>query len=172
MTDLRQAATVARQYIGEHEKPQNSGFMSSTFEVKMKSVGWDRGQAWCAYFTELVWKEAFPDYFQLLDELFSASAVNNWKIFSNHRDFICDREFRIGCLCIWQMYMNGKPHWTGHMGIGSSLIVPENFLSIEGNTNSYGGREGVEVAERNRSLNFEPKEHGLVLLGFVKIKGL
>ena len=39
--------------------------------------------------------------------------------------------------------------------------------TVEGNTNSSGGREGIEVAQKKRKINFEPKERGLVMLGFI-----
>jgi len=40
---------------------------------------------------------------------------------------------------------------------------------MEGNTNSEGKREGIEVAEKVRTLNFKT-DNGLRLLGFVKPK--
>lgn len=163
------AAQVAEKYIGYTEELNNSGFKDEAFEKRMESVGWQTGQAWCAYFTELVWKEAFPELFEKLDKLFSGGAVKTFTNFSKDSDFVCDKVPESGAVVIWQYYKDGKPHWSGHAGIVES-IEGETIRTVEGNTNAAGGREGIEVAKKVRKLNFTPVARGLVLKGFIKIK--
>lgn len=165
----------ARKYLGEKELKGNSGFEDSDFQLKMEDCGWDSGQAWCAYYLELIWKEAYKNcdstMIKELDKLFSAGAVRTWNNFKGS-DFVTDRNPQEGCGVIWQNYKAGQPHWTGHAGIVYKVYSDDSGLieTIEGNTNSSGGREGIEVAKKIRPLNFDPKVNGLVLLGFIHPK--
>ena len=174
--------TVANKYIGEKEIKGNQGFKNPEFERKMKAVGFQEGHAWCAYFAELVWKEAYQQYdstfIPILDKLFSASAVQTFRNFENFDGFETDRECpEVGDVVIWQNYKNGKPHWTGHAGIvvsTESIDDPNcyyrihyDFESVEGNTNSQGGREGIEVAIKKRN-TYTHSGNGLNILGFIK----
>jgi hypothetical protein len=163
------AAEIAKKYIGQKEIPDNQGFINEDFEKLISACGWKKGQAWCAYFAELVWKEAFPDLFPVLDKLFNAGAVNTWSNFSQSDQFICDRVPESGAIAIWQTYKNYAPYWTGHAGI-VDYMFEDKFMTIEGNTNSQGGREGIEVASKIRTFDFNAKLNGLVLKGFIKIK--
>ena len=74
---------VAKRYIGQTEKPNNSGFTDALFEQRMKDTGWSKGASWCSFFCELVWKEAYKDSpeTQALDKLFSGSATATFKNF-------------------------------------------------------------------------------------------
>ena len=44
------------------------------------------------------------------------------------------------------------------------------MLTVEGNTNDDGSREGYMVAEKQRKIDFDVKQNGLVLMGFVHPK--
>jgi hypothetical protein len=163
---------TAKQYIGQKELKGNSGFTDPVFWDKMSMVGFDLGEAWCALFTELVWKEAYQQYdatrFAELDKLFSDSATKTFKNFKAalwEVDQIAER----GALIIWQYYDNGKPTWKGHAGI-VKMLSNELIYTIEGNTNVAGSREGEQVAEKIRKYSFAPVQKGLVLLGFIHPK--
>lgn len=156
---------IALKYIGQTEKPGNSGFNDAEFEEKMKAVGFQKSHAWCSYFAELVFKEAYPDNKEL-DKLFSASAVQTFKNFSNSAYVIGELPSE-NWLVIWQMQKDGKPQWQGHVGIVAKVIDHETFESIEGNTNDGGGREGYIVAKKLRKV--KKVQNGLQVLGFVKI---
>jgi hypothetical protein len=168
----RIAVSIARKYIGEREIPNNQGFIDAVFQQKIEVCGWNIGQAWCAYFFEMVMKEAYPELFADLDKLCNASAVVTYRNFLRADKFICNKNPLPGCGIVWQTYKDNKPFWTGHMGIVDKLLPEGNFYSIEGNSNSQGGREGIEVATKLRTLKFEPtnKPDELVLLGFIKLK--
>lgn len=144
---------VANSYLGQQEIRGNRGFIDEVFERKMRTVGWDTGQAWCAYFAELVWKEAYAHHnsFMIaeLNELFSGSAVRTYSNFRKSRRFSAESIPVPGALVVWQKYVGEEPHWQGHIGV----VVSEpdetgKYWAIEGNTNAAGGREGIEVAKK------------------------
>lgn len=182
---------VALSYEGKTEFRGNAGFHDGDFQDAMEAVGWQKGQAWCAYFAELVWKEAYghfestDDEIAELDKLFSPGAVvtyNNFNKEWRHRDkskknqefYEVSQEPKKGDLIVWQSYKNGKAHWTGHVGIVVGVFPDEGKVwTMEGNTNSKGGREGIEVAKKTRKVGadmFRPKLRGLVLKGFISPK--
>lgn len=158
---------IAAQYIGETEKPGNSGFTDEAFEWKMKEVGFQKGHAWCSYFCELVFKEAYPEKYRELDELFSGSTVQT---FRNFRDAAYPIGYlpQLDTLVIWQSYKQGKPQITGHAAIVSKVKSSWEFESIEGNTTTGGSREGFIVARQQRKVLAEVK-NGLKILGFIQI---
>jgi len=161
---------TACNYIGYCEISGNKGFQNEKFEDLMKNVGWQKGQAWCAYFTELVWKEAYQQYnaymFPTLDKLFSAGAVATFNNFKKVKEFEISEIPVPGSVVIWQKYKDGMPHWTGHAGIVTE-VYKDVFKSVEGNTNDSGGREGIEVAEKLRDVDFRILPNTLVLKGFI-----
>lgn len=156
---------TAKKYIGQHEKKNNSGFLDQTFEKQMKSVGWNNGQSWCAYFAELAWKEAFIGHqlFSSLDKLFSPSATATFANFKGSSLFKTGTTPKLGALVVWR---NGNG-WQGHIGIVSEVVSETTFKAIEGNTNAAGGREGVAVLTKTRKLGEPFKAKGLNIIGFV-----
>ena len=164
---MNKIVETARKYIGQMEKPNNAGFKDSEFEKKMKLVGFLKGQAWCNYFVELVYREALPELDKKINKLMSASTQQTWKNFEKSGLF----EFELsnyadeGDLVIWQSKSNPS---QGHIGIVSE-VFEGGFKSIEGNTNDKGGREGYIVAERTRSLK---DTKTMKLLGFIHYTGV
>lgn len=159
---------VAKKYIGETETPRNSGFNNSIFEAKMVAVGFQEGHAWCAYFTELVFKEAYPQFAKELDKLFSASTIATFRNFKN-AGYRISLEPQPDNLVIWQNYKDGVPQATGHAGIVSWVDIDKwHFRSIEGNTSSKGVREGYIVGEQSRKVLANVND-GLKVLGFITI---
>lgn len=161
---------TANKWQGKEEIRGNFGFKDREFERKMKAIGFKQGQSWCSYFAKLVWIYAYQQYnstyFGELNELFNPSAVKTYRNFEKSR-FITSKEPKEGALVVWQNYKNAKPHWTGHIGIVLKIDKLNNkIISIEGNTNDDGSREGYKVASKLRSVDFSRK-NGLNLLGFV-----
>jgi hypothetical protein len=157
---------IAISYLGEHEKKNNGGFINANFEAKMKQRGFNIGYAWCALFAELVWFESYEGtiFENAINRLFSASAVQTWRNFAKDKTFVCGQEPVNGAVVIWQYYKKGKATWQGHAGI----VISHNefgFIAVEGNTNSSGGREGIEVAQKVR--DFSKPVTGLRLRGFI-----
>jgi hypothetical protein len=168
MTLQDKIISVAEGYLGQQEIPGNAGFVDSKFEAQMRMVGWDKGQSWCAYFTELVWKRAFgkPSTFApALDKLFSPSATATWANFKGSNIFKTGAVPRPGALVVWR-YGTG---WQGHIGIvtGGINAATGKFPTIEGNTNASGAREGLYVMRKSRPLLFNQTGSGLNLIGFI-----
>lgn len=159
---------VALKYVGQKELPNNFFDPNSDFGKKMKAVGHRDGDPWCALFTELVFKEAYPARFAELDKLFSASAVQTYKNFTRGGGYLENNLPKVGNLVIWQMQKDGKPQWQGHAGIVYKVKSSWEFESIEGNTNEAGSREGVTVAIKERKI-FKDVTNGLKVLGFIEI---
>lgn len=157
---------TAKKYIGKREEPNNSGFKDKEFEKRMSEVGWQKGHAWCCYFCELVWKEAYNDDKKTVAEinkLFNASATATYKNFELSNNWILSNKPVPGALAVWRQGVD----WRGHIGIVTELVDKNTFRTIEGNTNDSGGREGIEVARKMRFLNQPFKPKGLNLVGFI-----
>lgn len=170
-----QIIETAQKYIGQKELQGNSGFEDSAFWFKMEAVGFDPGEAWCALFTELVWRESYgvldSTFDPELNKLFSDSAVTTYNNFKK-AGWKVDQTPEVGAIFIWQMYKNGLQHWSGHAAvmIEKPLPMKEHIITIEGNTNVEGQREGIGVFEKTRVLDFEPRNYGLVAKGFIHPK--
>lgn len=158
---------VAKSYLNKREKPANSGFIDQEFEKRMKAVGWHLGDAWCAFFAELVYKDAYaainPLILPELEKLFNASATATYKNFDLAPSWAKSKVPVEGALVIWR---HGTG-WQGHVGIVDQVNADGSFYSIEGNTDSEGGREGVEVARKLRKVNKTLSPTGLNVVGFI-----
>jgi hypothetical protein len=159
---------------GFKEIKGNQGFPDEDFNQEMINIGFEKGDAWCSLFAEYVWKKAYQNFdatfLDTLDELFSKSAVKTfynfkkagWKIRLNPQP---------GDLVVWQKHKGGKKHWSGHIGVVINGLDDYLFYeTLEGNSNSTGSREGIEVAKQDRLFNFTKKDNGLNLLGFIAPK--
>lgn len=157
---------IAKKYLGFRELPGNAGFVDKLFEMKLRVLGWKKGQAWCSYFMWLVFIEAIADRKDELNKLFSAGAV---KTFDNFKTagFKITQDPTVGALVIWQKYVNGVPTWQGHAGICIEVLEDGEYVTIEGNTNAMGGREGDRVATKVRKTAI--KANGLNIKGFIII---
>lgn len=160
---------VANSFIGQEEIRGNQGFKDEDFEILMEAVGWETGQAWCAYFGEIVWKIAYQKqnslFYSKLDTLFSAGAVATYTNFRRSSSFQTGETPSKGALAVWQKYHNGRWSWHGHMGI---VVDWDDYTvtTVDGNTSKEGSREGIIVSDVKRDINFVVRE-GLVLKGFV-----
>lgn len=157
---------VAERYLGQTEKAGNRGWLDADFEARMRSVGWAPSHSWCAYFTELVWKEAYGREHKLwpaMDKLFSASSTATYANFAASSLFKTGSVPRPGALVVWRL---GRD-WRGHIGICKTASILGKFDTIEGNTNAAGSREGMYVARKVRRLGEPFKPKGLNVIGFV-----
>lgn len=157
---------VAGSYIGQKEKPNNSGFVDPLFENKQKARGWLHGQAWCAYTAELIWYDAFteldPSAVPLINKYFSGSTLQTFKNFKASPEFAVRPTPKLGAVAIWQ-HGSGT---TGHAGVVRSF-TDTTFKSVEGNTSEKGSREGTIVLENFHEILKPYQAKGLNLLGFI-----
>lgn len=168
--------TVAQSYEGQKEINGNQGWIDKDFEEKMKSLGWQKGQSWCGYFVMLVMRESYANYpaqLALIKKNLTAGAVMTFENCSKNKSFVCNAVPELGDIVVWQDYENKNgvltATWQGHIGIVLCDVKDsgKHIITLEGNTNDDGAREGYEVARRERHLAFG-KVPGLTLLGFIK----
>jgi len=168
----------ARNHVGFREEPGNMGFKNPAFDTKMRQVGFENTWAWCALFAELCW--SYPTYdnkwkvVQSISDNFSANAVRTYENFEKDDTGL----FRVfndeipspGDIVIWDKRKRGVPVKNGIWTIGHAGIVEAaeytSFTSIEGNSNSASGREGIEVSRKERDYNYS-KQDGLGVKGFI-----
>lgn len=166
---------VANSKVGIAEEKQNELFTDNSFNEFLETSGWNEGDPYCAYFAEAVYREAYvksgnSQIAKKLEKLFSGSAVQTYNNFLRSDDDRWEVTSipKPGALIVWQRYENNKPTWKGHIGIVEAVNFANNMIfTIEGNTNSAGGRLGDGVYRKSRELNFRTKFVGLVLLGFI-----
>jgi hypothetical protein len=158
---------VAKRYIGDKEKAGNVFDESTPLGKALKAAGHNNGEAWCSYFQEAVFCEAFPDKNAELRKLFSASTIQTYKNFVAEKYDVHDYPL-VGDLVIWQRYKEGVKQWQGHAGLVINVHSDGSFSTIEGNTNSAGSREGDSVQYKIRRLT--RMKTGLNVLGFITIK--
>jgi hypothetical protein len=162
----------ADDFLNEREKSGNMGFVNPEFEAKMKSIGWEKGEPWCASFAKLVFSLAYEHDVERLKEIdmhFSKSAVltyrnfdkSDWKTQNPNGSPIMKPA--VGALVVWRMGTG----MSGHIGVVRKVISDIEFESIEGNANSQGGKEGIEVAVKLRKVTTVQRQYSLNLLGFV-----
>jgi hypothetical protein len=173
MSSIRQIIiTTARPYIGEKEKLTNGGFENPETERKMKAIGWAVPDPWCAFAAKMIWLESYQKYdatyHDELNKLMTGSAVQTFNNFKRSNDWYTSQMPVVGSIVIWQKYKDFIPQWTGHAGI-VEVVYPDfsSIVTIEGNSNSHGGREGIEFANLKRKVDFAKVKTGLNLLGFI-----
>ena len=163
---------VAKSYVGQLEKPKNSGFINPEFEAEMIENGFSVGDSWCAIFAKLVWRKAYEknnaNLHFAINELFNKSAVATFRNFEKSKLFGATKTPEPGALVVWQNYHDGKPQWTGHIAIFKDYINGK-IITIDGNSNEQGVRNGDRVIERARAINYN-SENGFRLLGFINPK--
>jgi hypothetical protein len=163
---------TAKGYVGMQEIQGNMGWTNEAFEEKMIATGWGETQAWCAYFTELVYSEVYDPVglAKDLDKYFSGSARRTLSKFAKAEGWETGTVPVAGAVAIWKLVKGGKDKWQGHAGIVTK-VLDSHMETVEGNTNASGSREGGLVAEKNRKYNFKV-QNGLALEGFVYPKGI
>jgi len=168
-----------REMIGEREIPNNGGFVNPILDGVMRRVGFENGWAWCALFAEAAW--AHPTYsgkskvLASITDNCSANAVRTLENFEKDDTglFKVSKIAKPGSMVIFEKRRDGEPSktkngvWTyGHAGIVED-VKKTHFMAVEGNTNDSGGREGIEVARKKRSYNFDG-DRGLCVKGFIE----
>jgi hypothetical protein len=168
---MKSLSDIAKRFEGIQEVPENQGFKDKFLSYVMNVVGFEKGYAWCMLFANVCAVLYFTQFnsflIQKFKDCFTPGAVSTFNRFKKHfPEMVSDKPSR-NSIAIWQKYTNGKATWRGHAGVvvwlnGSVL------LSVEGNTNKAGGRDGdgVYVKERNIYAN---SDNGLRLKGFINL---
>lgn len=169
---LNRIVHYAKQFDGVEEIPGNMGWENKEFQKAMEETGWEEGQAYCAFFVKMVYLRIFNDtiFYPKVEKLFTGSATQTFNNCKKDPSFFTDYHYEIpGTVAVWRKWDNGTPSWKGHIGVVFQRgrgNVGDTFKTIEANTNTDGGREGKEIAIKERINNHGEKD-GLVLEGFI-----
>lgn len=158
--------------LEQKEIKGNQGFQDSVFDAEMRRYSdFQDGYPWCICHSQYCWNKAFekfkvdPSIVKSFNKLCTAGVTRSWRHFTGSKEWITSTVPKEGAIAFFQMYKDGKPQTEGHAGITDAFNY--KFLNLfEGNTDSEGGREGIEVAEKKRRKDFHV-ENGLRLLGFL-----
>jgi hypothetical protein len=146
------AAYIAytKYYIGQMEKPSNSGFKDPSFEKEMVAAGWLKGDPWCATFQKMVFRKLFNgDLLAAVNTQFNASAKQTADHVKAAGVFETGNVPEPGAVV---MFLHGHGP-TGHAGMVETVDIATNTMyCIEGNTNENGSREGDRVARKARTI--------------------
>jgi hypothetical protein len=148
---------------------KNVGFKDAAFESMMKSVGWRGGQAWCSYYVKLIYMQLFSFDRDYISKYFSGGAVQNLLTFESLNrggdlKYVASRKNdpQIGDIFVLQ----------GHTGIVVEVYGVEGggykVLTVEGNTNFKGSREGESTENIKRTLTIGKPTFGQNMLGYVR----
>ncbi|WP_442589191.1 CHAP domain-containing protein [Pedobacter sp. AW31-3R] len=167
MTRAQKIIAEAEKYIGLTERPGNKGFFNAPFEKLMKSNGFYSGAPWCAFFTKMIYANVYADH-QTLEEIIrrcnTGGALDTLKRHENNGTFSVGEVPKPGAIAVWR---NGKGP-AGHHGIVKSVDLKANtMVTIEGNTNASGSREGDRVAVKLRTITRTFKNDGLNIEGYI-----
>lgn len=151
-------------FIGQNEIPNNMGFVNNWFDERMRDIGFVDSRPWCAYYMRCL-----LNWFGFPFEYVSPSVMNTLNAYKKkHKLKNIDLKCSTVSLAIWQNFKNGKGLHTGHIG----LCVWSNdscFVSIEGNTNAVGSREGFTTAIKLRTYKTNVS-NGLRFIGFIPLE--
>jgi len=153
------------------KKRQNVGFVDESFELMMRSVGWQSSQAWCGYYVKLILMELFSFDKEWLSKNLGGGAVQNFLNIQNlnkrgDKTYIA---FTSGKLQVGDVFCQGIVG-NGHTGIIVEILDEEtNYCeTIEGNTNSSKSREGDKVKKLKRYLKVGKPSGGKIVKGFYR----
>lgn len=167
---MNKVVETAKKYLNSRELTGNRFIDDPKVQKDLGELiikaGQKPGEAWCSYFAEAMFCEAYPEKEKQLRKVFNPGAVATYNAFV--ASGIKGKATPVvGDLVIFQHYENGKPQWQGHAAIVSEVFPNGTFKTVEGNTNEAGGREGIGVFEKTRS--GKKVTTGLNLLGFLTI---
>lgn len=134
MTFNQALLAVAVTEIGVRETSRNSG---PRVDEYLASVGLEPGYPWCAAFIHWVSGKARPAGF-INPCPRTAGALRLYSL--AHQD--CYRDTPAPGF----VFVLDKGHGLGHVGIVEEVVGDGTVISIEGNTNAEGSREGDQVA--------------------------
>jgi len=163
----------AIKWVGTKELINNKKFNKKGFYQFLSNAEWDEGQAYCMYFAESVWRNAYikAGYSTIaaqLEPILTPSAIKSLSNAGTMWKPGISGTPQVGSIAIWRWYENGEPTWKGHAAIVEKINLSNNrIFTIEGNTGNPNQRTGDGVYRKDRSLLMTSKKRGLVLQSFI-----
>lgn len=143
----------AKKWLHVREIGNNAGFNDKDFEAGLKAVGWIKGQPWCAYFTKFIYLRVYeryePGLVEELKKMLTGHVLTNVKNSKKNQLFPLTQKFVLGGIVGWRVGSGT----SGHCGIGVRLHGTEKIVTIDGNTDGAGSREGNGIFEKTRTIN-------------------
>lgn len=141
MTLAKKTLEIAISQIGVEEIPRNCN-SGPEVEIYLKSVGLGKGYSWCMAFVYWCTQKAALQMAVNNPLKRTAGVLDQY----NSRPFLVVFVPQPGDVFILDL---GKG--LGHTGIVEK-IVGNTLYTVEGNTNSLGGREGYKVCRKKREI--------------------
>ena len=183
---------IAASYVGLYEAlpPQNPGWWDKDYEAKfkkLKAYPWSQSQPWCAWFCQLVWKEAYTTGNALVKSVdsleYAKEYKNTWSTTLQNGAFVgagvttCRDNFKsIGKFITLSQATSGKAipepgdiavYGGYHVGLVIKPFITNGkltgFSSIGGNTGKENFKNGGET--RYYATDYEWKK----VAGFCKV---
>jgi hypothetical protein len=178
ISNLRNAIVrIAKSYIGQTAMDNDKGFINPDFQSKMQSVGWTGGSAWCNYFADLVWKEAYQEV-GANDPTIKNIFLNTFNSFSPSSMPLtgyCPTTFaNMRKLGYAELYIPGrtiiKPgdmvyYTCSHISIAGT-VSKNGFESIDGN---YGVNQGGSVRYQALRTDITAKRDLKGIAGIIRV---
>lgn len=146
----------AQKWIGVREVGgANKGQIVEMFQKAVDGVA--AGEPWCAAFTGFVIKTVDATMKAIeIDQDSTALALSEhvMTLWNKAPKEAKSSTPEAGSLVCWQLYKDGKPTGSGHIGIVVKVVDSQKIETIEGNTNDGKGveRDGVGVYKRVRDI--------------------
>jgi CHAP domain-containing protein len=178
MAIANEIVNIAIGYSNQNitEVQVNDGWTDASYQADMESIGWQRGDEWCAASVILDWKKGYagkPDVWAKAARLVSLNSQQMARNF--HADPVWPTSAnvpKLGAIVVWQ---DGNSATSGHCGIVVA-VNGNKFTSVEGNTTSTtrpnpvagaSEREGWTVAEHIHTIGLPHTTRGLNLDRFI-----
>jgi hypothetical protein len=169
---------IATDYSNQNitEIQPNNGWTDPGYQADMQSIGWEKGDEWCAAAAILSWKKGYAsnlDVWQRAANLVSLNCQEMARQF--HADPVWPTSVDVpvpGAIAVWQA---GDSAVEGHCGIVIS-INGDIFITVEGNTTSEtkpnpdptaSVRDGWTVAAHSHTVGQPHSSLGLNLVRFI-----
>jgi hypothetical protein len=172
MAAAAQIVHVAKDYSTQNitEIQTNDGWTDEKYQDEMKSLGWEKGDEWCAAAAILNWKIGYEDNSAVWKHAEHLVSLNCQQMAKNfHADPVWPTSTNIpkpGAIVVWQA---GGSLTEGHCGIVTEINGTQ-FKSVEGNTTSPdkpSERDGWTVAQHTHTIGSPHSTLGLNLDRFV-----
>lgn len=144
---------VAAKEVGTMEVPLGSN-RGPRVDEYLRSVGLDPSKGswpWCAAFTYWCFREAISDVLVPMPKdipIPTAGVLDHWNRYRVSNIFTTYPQGPVP----GSFFFIDEGHGLGHMGIVEAIETSIHLVTIEGNTNGDGSRNGVGVFRRKRNV--------------------
>lgn len=137
----------ARRYLNVQEAPPGSNRGTEVdYWVREAKLDPKGAYPWCAAFVGAVGRQAIGTLLWRAPRTASVAQLAEW---AKQHQVLVESPERGDLFLLWEAQLT--PPRFGHVGFVDA-VAPDHMLTLEGNTNPGGGREGFGVFARRRNL--------------------